>query len=152
MRQNANRSKQSGKRCEECKKPLRRNRGAGRKPRYCGGTCRSAARRGRNFFLSGRTSSGAARNGKSNARFTRVSRAGIGGRAIANTVKPTGKRLEVVIECELGLPKAQPGKLVVVNLRSTDRRPVIISAPNSGTPSSGTADQTPSPINEKQKL
>jgi hypothetical protein len=57
MKRNINTSKQSGKRCAECKKPLRRDRGAGRNPRYCGSKCRSAARRGRNFVSFGHTGS-----------------------------------------------------------------------------------------------
>src|SRR5580704_13944383 len=115
MKKNINTSGKSEKRCAECKKPLRRARGAGRKPRYCGSRCRSAARRGRNFVSSGHTSRGAARNGKSNALFSGVSRDAIGGRANANAAKLTRARWEAIVERETGLPKPPPGRLTVLN-------------------------------------
>lgn len=130
MKKNNNTSKKSEKHCAECRKPLRRGHGVGRKPRYCSSTCRSASRRGRNFFVSGRTSEGAARNGKSNAHFTRVSRDGIGGRAITNAAKLTRKRWDAIVERETGLPKPPLGKLAVRNLRKPDLHAVIIAAPS----------------------
>jgi hypothetical protein len=130
MKKNVNTSGASKKRCAECRKPLPSRRGAGRKQRYCSDTCRSAARRGRNFVTSGHTGRGAARNGKSNARFTRVSRDGIGGRTITDTAKLARQRWDAIVERETGLPKPPPGMLATLNLRKPDLHVVIIAAPN----------------------
>jgi hypothetical protein len=75
-----------------------------------------------------------ARNSKSNDRFTKVSDAGIGGRAITNAAKLAPKRWDAIVERETGLPKPPSGKLAVLNLRSLDRCPVIIAAPESLNP------------------
>jgi hypothetical protein len=58
------------------------------------------------------------------------SRAGIGG--LANTKVPSlpPELWKVIVELETALPKPPQGKLTILDLRSPDRSPVIVNAPN----------------------
>jgi hypothetical protein len=60
----------------------------------------------------------------------------IGGQANPKAPKlDDGELWQAIVEAETGLPKSPPGKRAVLNLRSSDRRSVIVAAPSRQIPS-----------------